>query len=134
MRHAIVMTVALAVVAGISNVRAEEKETFPNITHEELTKAIKDKKVTLLDANGSDSYKQGHIPTALNFDAIEKDLAKNLPEDKAALVVAYCGNEKCTAYRAAAAAAKKLGYTNVKHYAKGIAGWKAAGEKTDTAK
>ncbi|QEL19201.1 rhodanese-like domain-containing protein [Limnoglobus roseus] len=133
MRHAIVLTAAFAIVAGFSPVRAEE-QTFPNITHDELTKAIKDKKVTLIDVNGSDSYKQGHIPTALNYDEIEKDLAKKLPEDKGALVVAYCGSEKCTAYRTAAAAAKKLGYTNVKHYAKGIAGWKASGEKVDAVK
>jgi rhodanese-related sulfurtransferase len=48
--------------------------------------------------------------------------------------VAYCGNEKCGAYAAAAAKAKELGYTNVKHFSGGIAGWKKAGEKTDSAK
>ncbi|OWK36451.1 rhodanese-like domain-containing protein [Fimbriiglobus ruber] len=134
MRHAIVMTaVAFTFVVGTNAIRAEE-ETFPNITHAELTKAISEKKVTLLDANGNDSYKGGHIPTAINFDAVEKDLASKLPADKSTLIVAYCGNEKCTAYRAAAAAAKKLGYTNVKHYSKGIAGWKASGEKVETEK
>ena len=133
MRHAVVLAAAVfAFAVGANTVRAEE-ETFPNITHAELTKAISDKKVTLLDANGTDSFKDGHIPTALDFDVVEKDLAKKLPSDKSTLIVAYCGNEKCTAYRAAAAAAKKLGYTNVKHYAKGIAGWKAAGEKVEAA-
>lgn len=131
MRIATVLA-AFAAAVGITAVRAEEP-TFPNITHAELTKAISDKQVTLIDVNGTDSYKQGHIPTALNFDEVEKDLAAKLPADKSALVVAYCGSEKCTAYRAAASAAAKLGYTNVKHYAKGISGWKAAGEKVETA-
>jgi rhodanese-related sulfurtransferase len=81
--------------------------------------------------NGTDSYKSGHIPGAMNFEAVEKDLASKLPKDKDALVVAYCGNEQCGAYAAAAKKAKELGYTNVKHYSKGIAGWKQAGEKTE---
>ena len=54
-----------------------------------------------------------------------------LPKDKSALIVAYCGNPQCPAYRAAAEAAKKLGYKNIKHLTAGIAGWKAAGEKTE---
>lgn len=131
MRYAIAMIVAFVVGTGAS-ARAED-QTFPNITHAELTKAVDEKKVTLLDANGTDSYKDGHIPTALDFDVVEKDLASKLPSDKSTLIVAYCANEKCTAYRTAAAAAKKLGYTNIKHYAKGISGWKAAGGKVESA-
>jgi rhodanese-related sulfurtransferase len=46
-------------------------------------------------------------------------------------VVAYCGNEYCTAYLSAATAAQQLGYTNVKHYAPGIDGWKKSGAKLD---
>jgi rhodanese-related sulfurtransferase len=103
---------------------------YPDISHDDLKKAIADKKVTLLDVNGSDSWKGGHIPGAIDFTAT-KDLAAKLPSDKGALVVAYCGNENCTAYAAGAAAAQKLGYTNVKHYKSGIAGWKAKGEKTE---
>jgi rhodanese-related sulfurtransferase len=130
MRHAIVLTAAFVIALGSAAVRAEDP-TVPNITHDELTKAVKDKKVTLLDANGTDSFKDGHIPTALDFAVVKEELAKKLPADKDALIVAYCANENCTAYRAAAAAATKLGYTNVKHYAKGIAGWKASGEKVE---
>lgn len=106
-------------------------EKFPDISHDELKEALKDKKVTLIDVNGSDSFKSGHIPGAINFEESEKSLAAQLPKDKGALVVAYCGNEQCSAYQAGAKKAKELGYTNVKHYAKGIAGWKASGEKTE---
>jgi rhodanese-related sulfurtransferase len=58
-------------------------------------------------------------------------LASVLPKDKHALIVAYCGNPRCPAYRAAATAAKKLGYKNIKHLTAGIQGWKEAGEKTE---
>lgn len=107
---------------------------FPEISLADLKSAIAAKKATLLDVNGSDSYQQGHIPTAKDFEAVKGQLAKVLPEDKKALVVAYCGGPKCGAYQAAAKAAKELGYTNVKHFAGGISGWKEAGEKTDKAK
>ncbi len=105
---------------------------YGTIEHADLKKAIAEKRVVLLDVNGTESWQEGHIPGALDFDAVEKDLAKVLPADKDTLVVAYCGNERCTAYKAGAAAAVKLGYRNVKHYPKGIVGWKKSGEKVET--
>ena len=119
--------------AGAGLVRAADP-SFPDITHAELQKAIADKQVTLLDANGTDSYKAGHIPGALDFTADKDALAVKLPEKKDSLIVAYCANENCPAYKEAALAAQKLGYTNVKHYAKGIMGWKAAGAATEPGK
>jgi rhodanese-related sulfurtransferase len=104
---------------------------FKDITIKELKSEIAAKKVTLLDANGTESWQNGHIPGALNFETTESKLTSVLPKDKSALIVAYCGNPKCTAYQAAAKAAKKLGYTNIKHLSAGIAGWKDAGEKTE---
>lgn len=91
------------------------------------------KSVTLLDANGSDSYKEGHIPGAIDFSATKSKLAKVLPKDKGALIVAYCGGPQCQAYQSAAKAAEKLGYTNVKHLTAGISGWQDAGEKMEKA-
>jgi len=127
------LTVFLCALA-LSPLLAMAQEKFPDISHDELKKAIEDKKVTLIDVNGSDSYKAGHIPGAINFDTDKDKLAAKLPKDKDALIVAYCGNEQCGAYAAGAKKAKELGYTNVKHYAKGIQGWKKAGEATEKAK
>ena len=104
---------------------------FKDITIKDLKSEMAAKTVTLLDANGTDSWESGHIPGALNFEATESKLASVLPKDKNALIVAYCGNPKCTAYQGAAKAARKLGYTNIKHLSAGIAGWKDAGEKTE---
>jgi rhodanese-related sulfurtransferase len=107
---------------------------FPDISIAEVKAAIKAKKVVLIDVNGSDSYAKRHVPTALDFDTVEKDLAKHLPADKGTLIVAYCGGPRCKAYQAAANAAEKLGYTNIKHMSAGISGWVDAGEKTEKAK
>lgn len=100
---------------------------YPEISVEELKKAIAEKKVAIIDVNGTESYKQGHIPGAIDFEANKDNLAALLPADKSALVVAYCGSEYCNAYKRGAKAAEDLGYTNVKHLAGGIAGWKKAG-------
>lgn len=107
-------------------VRAAE---FPDISVNDLKDAIAAKKVTVVDVNGSDSFKQGHIPGAIDFEANKEKLATLLPADKNSLIVAYCGGPKCGAYQAAAKAAKKLGYTNVKHLSAGISGWKSSGQK-----
>ncbi len=105
--------------------------SFPDISLTELKADIAAKKVTLLDVNGPVSYANGHIPGAIDYTAHTADLAKVLPADKNALIVAYCGNEYCGAYARAAEAAQKLGYTNVQHFKPGIAGWKAAKEPTE---
>ena len=112
--------------AAVATKLATGKAEIPSISQAALTKAIADKTATVIDVNGSASYKDGHIPTALDFEAI-KDLKAALPADKNALVVAYCGSEYCGAYKQAADAAMKLGYTNVQHFSPGIKGWKESG-------
>ena len=107
---------------------------FPDISIAEVKAAIEAKKATIIDVNGTDSWQKGHIPIAVNFASAKADLAKALPADKNALVIAYCGGPTCGAYAAAAKAAKELGYTNVKHMSAGISGWMQAGEKTEPGK
>lgn len=107
---------------------------FPDISIEELKTAIEQKKVLVIDVNGTESWKKGHIPQAIDFESNKSNLAKVLPKDKSTLVVAYCGGPKCKAYQEAAKAAEKLGYKNVKHLSAGIVGWIQAGEKTEKPK
>jgi rhodanese-related sulfurtransferase len=114
----------LAAVFCAASVQAGE---YPDISVAELKTAIEQKKVTVLDVNGSDAYKAGRIPGAIDYRAEKANIASKLPADKNALVVAYCGGPTCNAYAAAAKAAKELGYTNVKHLSAGISGWKQAG-------
>jgi len=110
------------------SVRAAE---FPDISIADVKAAIKSQKAVIIDVNGTESYDKGHVPTAVNFENIQGKLAQALPKDKNALIIAYCGNPRCSAYQAAAKAASKLGYKNVKHMSAGIMGWKSAGEKTE---
>jgi rhodanese-related sulfurtransferase len=107
---------------------------FADISIADLKKAIDEKKVAVIDVNGSSSYKAGHVPGAIDFSANKADLAAKLPADKDTLIVAYCGGPSCSAYKAAANAAEKLGYKNIKHLSAGISGWKSAGEKLEAAK
>lgn len=122
-----------SLIAAMGIAAAAEAE-FPDISIKELDKAIKAKKVVVIDVNGSKSYERGHVPTAIDFQSKKEELAKLLPDDKKVLVVAYCGGPSCSAYKQAAKAAKSLGYENVKHLSAGISGWLQASmpvEKAD---
>ena len=123
--------IALATAFVIASSAAIAGE-FPDISITELEKKIEAGKVTVIDVNGARSYdSRGHIPGALNFAKVGKKLKSALPKDKDALIVAYCGGPSCSAYKRAASAAEKLGYTNIKHLSAGISGWKAAGKKVE---
>ncbi|HEY6166442.1 MAG TPA: rhodanese-like domain-containing protein [Verrucomicrobiae bacterium] len=104
---------------------------FPDISITEVKALLGTKKATIIDANSAATYKSGHIPGAVAY--APGKLAEALPKQKDALIIAYCGSPKCTAYSKAAKEAQKLGYTNIKHLSAGIAGWKEAGEKTEKA-
>jgi rhodanese-related sulfurtransferase len=121
----------LSLFAVLAMTVAVSAEDYPEISLADLKGAIASKKVTVIDVNGTGSWKDGHIPGAIDFATSKDKLAKLLPKEKSALVVAYCGGPGCSAYAAAAKVAKQLGYTNVKHLKAGISGWKEAGEKTE---
>ena len=118
----------LATVLVAASVFAGE---FPDISVTEVKTLAESKKAVLIDVNGSESYAKGHVPGALDFAVIQANLADSLPKDKNTLIVASCGGPKCKAYQAAANAAAKLGYKNVKHMSAGISGWKEAGQKLE---
>lgn len=126
------LAVVFVALTGAASLAEEKKATgYGDINIKDLKAAIEAKNVTIIDVNGTESYKDGHIPGAINFEDIKADFAKSLPKDKNALVVAYCGGPQCMAYKAAAEKAVAMGYTNVKHLPDGISGWKTAGEKTE---
>jgi rhodanese-related sulfurtransferase len=107
---------------------------FADISIQQVKAAADTKSAVIIDANSPDSYKAGHVPGALSWADIKDNLAAKLPADKTTLIIAYCGNPHCPAYAQAAVAAKKLGYTNIKHMAAGIDGWNAAKMPTEAAK
>lgn len=103
----------------------------PEVSLDELKAAVETKKAVIIDANGDQMYKDGHVPGALHFAKIEKSLESALPKDKSTLIVAYCGGPMCTAWQDAAKALKAKNYTNVKHFKGGIKGWKEAGQPVE---
>lgn len=117
---------AVAVQAG-----SGKSEKAADISLDSLKEVISAGSATIIDVNGSKSYQKGHIPGAVDFQSVKDDLADALPQEKDALIVAYCGNQYCGAYQRATQAAVALGYTNVVHYSGGIEGWKKAGEATE---
>ena len=120
-------TALFALLFAMSSVAFAADGAFGDINHADLKAAIESKAVVVIDVNGTYSYKAGHIPSAIDFQANNKDLASKLPADKNALVVAYCGSPQCPAWKSAAKAVAALGYTNVKHYTGGLSGWKKEG-------
>jgi rhodanese-related sulfurtransferase len=130
-RSLVIALVACFVGLVASFARGAADEKYPDISIKDLKAAIDKHAVAVIDANGSESYAEGHVPGAINFAADGEKLAAKLPKDKDALVVAYCGGPQCMAYKAAAEKAVALGYTNVKHLSAGISGWKEAGEKVE---
>lgn len=117
----ILATLLLAACGGGA---APAEHGVPEITFAELKPLVESKKVILIDANGTDSFKEGHIPGAIDLAAHKDDLATLLPPTKDALIVSYCGGPQCSAWEEGATAASKLGYKQIKHFTAGMSGWK----------
>lgn len=134
----ILLSLLFLLCVGLSNLLADNTKedskvdddkiaAVRKISFEDLKKAIVEKKVIVFDYNGDVSFAKGHIPSAIN--AKGQELEKHLPADKSALIVSYCANERCQAWKEGAKKVLSLGYTNVKNYSPGIQGWvKSGGE------
>jgi rhodanese-related sulfurtransferase len=103
-----------------------------DISLPDLKAVVDGKEGMILDVNGSDSYKAGHIPTAIDYVGNKDNIASLLPVDTNTLIVVYCANAQCSGYTDAISAANTLGYTNVKIYTGGIDGWKKSGQPVET--
>ncbi len=103
------------------------------VTVNALATSIDKGECTVLDANGTQVRAEyGKIPGAKLLTHYKDYNASELPGDKASKLVFYCSNEQCGASHAAAEKAYLAGYTNVSILPAGIAGWKEAGQKTES--
>ncbi|HEY3324173.1 MAG TPA: rhodanese-like domain-containing protein [Planctomycetota bacterium] len=121
---------SIGLVAFLGAIAMGSEELYPHVTQEELMGWMKNKQVIVVDCNSSDSYQNGHIPGAISFSEAGNSLPAQLPADKSSLIVVYCGNEHCPKYKVCGNAIHNLGYSNVRHYAPGIRGWRASGART----
>jgi len=106
--------------------------TFNKVEGNEFNTWIKDHKAVAVDANSDETRTTvGFVPGAILLSSSAEFQASELPEDKNAKLVFYCGNEACGASEVAAAKAAALGYTDVNVYKGGIKGWVDAGYSTE---
>jgi rhodanese-related sulfurtransferase len=97
---------------------------LPVISPERLNDQVDGNRVTVVDVNSDERFRQGHVPGALHLNGAEYTEA-DLPADKTSAVVFYCSNALCRKAPNAARRAMQMGYTDVRVMASGIRGWLA---------
>ncbi len=105
-----------------------DESHYPAVSAEWVKSQIdKGAAMTLVDSRPKRSkYDKSHIPTAISIPDMSFDELKGqLPEDKNALLVFYCGGLNCKLSHKSAARAIDMGYTNVKVFAEGYPAWVA---------
>lgn len=110
----------------------ENSDEYPSVDVQQLQAKLAVRSVILIDANGSESYREGHLPGALDFEAMENSLPEGLPPDKASAIIVYCGGPRCMAWKRAADALRAMGYANVSHFPGGLSEWFDAGLAIDS--
>jgi rhodanese-related sulfurtransferase len=91
--------------------------SLKSVSKNDLVKMMQARNVTVVDARGADAFAEGHIDGAINYGKAE------LPSDKSAKLVFYCGGLKCPMAEKAAKKAVESGYKNVMVYRGGWAEW-----------
>jgi len=89
---------------------------------------------TLIEALPPSSWKEAHLPGAINIavdEQFEEKAQKAVP-DKGRTVITYCASAECPASRKAAERLEALGYQNVLEYEGGKADWQEAGLPTES--
>ena len=124
---------SLALACENAHAAEAKKASFGMVTVPQLASFQKAGKVTVLDANMTDTReKYGVIPGATLLTSMSKyDIAKELPTAKDQKLVFYCANTQCGASHTAAERAMGAGYTDVSVLPDGIQGWVKAGQKVD---
>ena len=136
---------ALLLFAGIcagTAQAADTPESYPGVkivAADEIVKAVANGAI-VIDTRVASEYAEAHLKgaisvpyreksaKAIDFDANQDsfDVSK-LPTDKAKSIVLYCNGPECWKSLKGAAAAVKVGHTNVLWYRLGIPEWKSKG-------
>lgn len=137
-RHLPLLLVALAVMAMMAacsttapapQPAADTSWRFNDIVEvafvQQYAKVPMAKNVMIIDSRPKRvKYDKGHIPMAVSIpDSQFAKMTDKLPEDKSALLIFYCGGQKCKLSHKSAYKAVALGYTNVKVFADGFPKW-----------
>jgi len=105
-----------------------QTKNYGEITIDTAKKFFDNGKAVFIDARPAKIFAKGSIPGSISIPDTEWATAKdNLPADKEALYIPYCGGFKCEKSHFVAEQMFKLGYKNVQVYAGGVPEWQAAG-------
>ncbi len=91
-------------------------------------------KIYLIDTLSAESYEMYHIKGAINVPYDAEFIAhfeENVGAPKHAEIITYCASHSCQISSLAANDLEAAGYTNVGHYADGLAEWRAADFPTE---
>jgi rhodanese-related sulfurtransferase len=126
--------VPAAAVACGGDKATSAKAEIKKVSVPELVTLRQQNDVKVVDVNSPKTRsEQGIIPgAALLTSSSQYDPATELPGSKDSKLVFYCANTRCTAAETAARRAAQAGYRDVSVLPDGIAGWRAAGEPTET--
>ena len=80
----------------------------------------------LYDARPAKRFGAAHVPGAKSAFPKDEDFLGKLPDDKASLLVFYCGGPTCPYTGDAVKQAQAAGYTRLKGFQAGMPGWKKA--------
>lgn len=97
-----------------------------------LQRSIEQGDVHVIDVNSGESWREAHVPGAVNLDPAAYT-ASDLPSDPEANLVFYCSNTLCRKAPEAARRARRMGYRNVRVMSAGIRGWLRAALPTERA-
>lgn len=131
------IAILFIIMTGLSASASDKKEAdtgdtswmFPEVVDAQFVAAHQSvpmaQDVMIIDARPyKPKYIKGHIPGAVSIPFTQFDKHTDLlPKDKNTLLIYYCGGLKCKLSHKSAFKAQKLGYTNVKVYAKGYPDW-----------
>lgn len=99
-------------------------------TEEVKSKLDSEESFYLIDTLASNSFEARHIPNAKSVPYgpnFVSEFEEKVGAAKDAEIITYCASSGCQLSDLAAQALEEAGYTNVKHYADGLAGWQSAG-------
>ena len=130
---------------GVTNIYEatlqETKQVAPEISTDDLRRALADKTTVVLDARPYREYSISHIPGALNVaakpgvpisqyvsDAAE--IGRLVKNDKTVPLVLYCNGPFCGKSKRLSSELAGIGFTHVARYQLGIPVWRALGGAT----
>jgi rhodanese-related sulfurtransferase len=113
---------------------AEPNQKTQEVSTEQVRRILTDGSAIVLDTRKRAEYVAGHIPGALNVDALSAEVVAAVERlaggEKSKALVLYCNGPFCQASRRLSEQLVAAGFTNVRRYQLGIPVWRALGGPT----